>query len=203
MTEPGLRERKKQQTWLALHRAALRLATAHGVAEVTTEHIATAAGVSPRTFFNYFPTKEAALVGLRPDRMSPMIRTLQELDPALPPVEAMFITCRTLLDDFTDDPDLWRQRRELLAADASLLRLASARNLDTEHRLVDIMADRLGCAADADPYPALVVGATMAALRTTIQFHGRHASTEAPETTLRRAFDLLEAGLPVPEMFGE
>ena len=60
----GLRERKKQQTRHAIHRAALDLVTDRGLAGVTVEEICAAAGVSPRTFFNYFPSKGNAALGL-------------------------------------------------------------------------------------------------------------------------------------------
>ncbi|GGL00653.1 TetR family transcriptional regulator [Curtobacterium luteum] len=62
--ECGLRERKKQQTRAAIHGAALDLVTAHGLAGVTVEEICGAAGVLSRTFFNYFPSKGHAALGL-------------------------------------------------------------------------------------------------------------------------------------------
>lgn len=63
----GLREQKKRQTRRALHRAALRLVHDEGLEAVATDRIAAEAGVSPRTFFNYFPTKEEAVLGLSAD----------------------------------------------------------------------------------------------------------------------------------------
>ncbi|MBO8185116.1 TetR/AcrR family transcriptional regulator [Streptomyces spirodelae] len=59
---PGLRERKKQATREALREAALRLAVERGPDQVRVEDIAKAAGVSPRTYNNYFASREQAIV---------------------------------------------------------------------------------------------------------------------------------------------
>ena len=59
---PGLREQKRTATRSALARATLRLAAEHGWSTVTVEQVCEEAGVSRRTFFNYFPSKEDALL---------------------------------------------------------------------------------------------------------------------------------------------
>ncbi|MGC9540107.1 TetR/AcrR family transcriptional regulator [Streptomyces sp. UG1] len=59
---PGLRERKKRATREALREAALRLALERGPDQVRVEDIAEAAGVSPRTYNNYFASREQAIV---------------------------------------------------------------------------------------------------------------------------------------------
>ncbi|EMY34785.1 hypothetical protein D477_007706 [Arthrobacter crystallopoietes BAB-32] len=61
----SLRDRKRAETWSALHGAASDLALNHGLESVTIEAVAAAAGVSTRTFFNYFPSKEDAVLGLQ------------------------------------------------------------------------------------------------------------------------------------------
>ena len=43
----------------------------HGVEGTTVEAVAAAAGVSPRTFFNYFPAKEDAVLGMRAPSLDP------------------------------------------------------------------------------------------------------------------------------------
>lgn len=64
----GLRERKKAATRKALSAAALRLALEHGMADVRVGDIADAAGVSPRTYNNYFSSAEAAVVAAITDQ---------------------------------------------------------------------------------------------------------------------------------------
>jgi AcrR family transcriptional regulator len=64
------REQKKLLTRKALHDAARRLVLENGLGAVTVEEICAEAGVSPRTFFNYFPSKAAAALGL-PDLRIP------------------------------------------------------------------------------------------------------------------------------------
>jgi AcrR family transcriptional regulator len=61
--EPGLRERKRRATRLAIQQAALRIAIEHGLAAVTVDEVSRRADISPRTFFNYFPSKEQAILG--------------------------------------------------------------------------------------------------------------------------------------------
>lgn len=90
---PSLRARKKAETWSAVHEAAAALVLERGVDGTTVEAVAEAAGVSQRTFFNYFPSKEDAVLGLRPP----------SLDPAL-------------LEDFSLDHDLLGQVSRLLLA---------------------------------------------------------------------------------------
>ncbi|MER7082456.1 transcriptional regulator, TetR family [Saccharopolyspora kobensis] len=58
----GLREQKKQATEKALREAALRLALERGPDNVRVDDIAEAAGVSPRTYNNYFSSREQAIV---------------------------------------------------------------------------------------------------------------------------------------------
>jgi AcrR family transcriptional regulator len=62
----GLRERKKRERREALIDATHRLVDLHGLDAVTVEAICEEAGVSTRTFFNYFDTKDDAVLGHAP-----------------------------------------------------------------------------------------------------------------------------------------
>ncbi|WP_414120906.1 TetR/AcrR family transcriptional regulator [Corynebacterium nuruki] len=60
--QPSLREQKKEETRRALSRAAAELLLAEGNEGMTVAAIAERAGVSTRTFHNYFPRREDALL---------------------------------------------------------------------------------------------------------------------------------------------
>ncbi len=67
-SEPGLRERKRLATRRAIELAALDLVGKHGLSGVTIDEISRVADISPRTFFNYFASKEEAVLGDPPKR---------------------------------------------------------------------------------------------------------------------------------------
>lgn len=60
----GLRERKRRATRAAIERAAITLVDERGYDAVTVADMCQRADVSQGTFFNYFPTKDAAIVGI-------------------------------------------------------------------------------------------------------------------------------------------
>ena len=61
----GLRYRKKLKARLSVERAALELVIERGYDGVTVEDICARAEISKKTFFNYFPSKAAAIMGRR------------------------------------------------------------------------------------------------------------------------------------------
>lgn len=72
------RERGRASVWEDIHTAALDIAESEGMAAATIDRISAAAGISRRTFFNYFPSKEAAVLGMRQPEASP--ESLAELN---------------------------------------------------------------------------------------------------------------------------
>jgi AcrR family transcriptional regulator len=61
--DSGLRQRKRAATRGAITATARALTAERGLNGYTVEEVCDAAGISRRTFFNYFPTKEDAIIG--------------------------------------------------------------------------------------------------------------------------------------------
>ena len=101
--ELGLRERKRLATRRAIQLAAVELASERGFDKVTIDEISHLANVSPRTFFNYFPSKESAIIGELPEM--PDARTVDEFVEA-GPGESILDGIRKLLVAAIDTGDL-------------------------------------------------------------------------------------------------
>jgi AcrR family transcriptional regulator/GNAT superfamily N-acetyltransferase len=109
---PGLRERKKNATRQALHEAALRLAIEHGADRVTVEAIADDAGVSRRTFSNYFASKEQALLHGDHQRIRVLIDAVHARPAAESPWVALTNAAEELYEGLRDlDPQTVAQGR--------------------------------------------------------------------------------------------
>ena len=198
MTAVGLRERKKAETRDALASAALRLADEHGLEHVTVDDIATAAGVSPRTFFNYFPSKEDAIVGSSPAFTASVVQALRDRPDDEAPLESLRKAIHVSADHLESEPDAWFVRRRLAARYPSLAVLHSARLASVERELVVEIARRTGLDPDTDTYPGLVVGSALAAARVALAAWGARARRGSLPDRFDEVFAQLSAGLPTP-----
>lgn len=190
----GLRARKKRETRRALHLAAVDLVTERGLGGVTTDEIAAAAGVSPRTFFNYFPTKDAAVVGLGPDLPEVFTDELLGRPADEPVMDSLRAALLVALAPLARDDDLRRRRRELIRRHPELVTTTVGVTMRVEEALARAVATRTGTDVEADLYPRLAAACAVGASRAALLHTRRRGGLEA---SLAEAFDLLAAGLPV------
>jgi AcrR family transcriptional regulator len=195
----GLRERKKALTRRALTAAAIRLSIERGSPDrVTVEEISDAAEVSPRTFFNYFSSKEEAILGVDPDRRAALRAELERRPPDETPVDALRAALLASAEGIDENAELWAQRLQLVREHPSLSPGYVASFADFERGLVEAMATRLDLDPDTDLYPAVVVAAALTVMRVTV----KHWQTNAVDTPLAQlldlAFDQLADGLALP-----
>ncbi|HEX5947846.1 MAG TPA: TetR/AcrR family transcriptional regulator [Acidimicrobiales bacterium] len=193
----GLRERKKAETRRALSSAAVRLARELGPDGVTVEDIADAAGVSPRTFFNYFSTKDDAILGISPSDPPDMLNDLLDRPPDESPLDAlrgMALAAASRLESTADEQIA---RYELTQQHPALAIRRAARFSEVERQLAEEIARRTGLDVDRDPFPTLVVAAAIAALRIAVGMWNETGRATPISTVIGDNFDQLATGFDV------
>ena len=153
--QPGLRERKRLATRRAIQRAVLDLSVQHGFDKVTIDEISSAADVSPRTFFNYFASKEEAIMGDLPTLAS--IGATADFI-AGGPEESVFAGLGRLIaaaaSAVTDDKESNQRRRVLLRQHPALFARRMSYLHGFEDDLTEIIVRRLqadGSGLSQDP----------------------------------------------------
>ncbi len=199
----SLRERKKLATRRSLRRHALDLVAQRGFANVTVEDIAEAADVSPRTFFNYFPSKEAVLFGADPDRAASLRERLVHTAPGAPALDALRIViaedAQAVADELRElggNPVDWLRRMKEARADPHLRAAHSAQMTLVERAATEGLAQRLGADSDRDPYPALLAAAAASVFRASISFWAGSGGAVPLTQLIDLAFRSLADGLP-------
>jgi AcrR family transcriptional regulator len=168
----GLRERKKRETRSALTWAAVRLAVERGFASVTVEDIASAAGVSSRTFNNYFSSKAEAIVARHVDRLQAIAAELR----VRPREEALWAAIGVAVitqfrgEGTADCPPhgQWAAGVKLMFAEPAVQAEFLRASRIVERDIAAAIADRIGIESDA-LYPLLAAATVGALVRVSIE----------------------------------
>ncbi|GAA2407978.1 TetR/AcrR family transcriptional regulator [Streptomyces glaucosporus] len=217
--ESGLRERKKQATRAALAEAAVRLAAEHGAENVTVEAISEAAGVSPRTFFNYFDSRDDAFVMIDAESGARVRRGVLEAPADASPLEALRDAMAAELAEIEQRHEVWDLHAGVLHRSPHLLTRSLAAHLADELDLAEALAERIGagprsrcgCPSPArsasgdgqpravpDLYPRLLAAVGGAAVRVAVEYWCARQDRLAFTAVFRQVFAHLAAGLSVP-----
>jgi AcrR family transcriptional regulator len=199
----SLRERKKLATRRQLRQAALDLVAERGFSHVTVEEIAEAANVSPRTFFNYFPSKEAALFGADPERVAAVRARIAHEAPGEPALDALRVVmtseARIAADEFAEyggDPAHWHRRMKEARTDPHLRAAHAARLAMIERSIAEALAERLGTDLERDPYPGLLAATAIGVFRSCMTFWAGSGGAVPLDVLIDLAFRALAEGLP-------
>lgn len=201
----GLREDKKQATRAALSWAAIRLIVERGVDNVLVEDIAAAAGVSSRTFNNYFSSKGEAVAARHLDRCRQMAHHLRD-QPAGEPLWAAIT--RSVLAQLEPGPEViahptpereqWTAGIEAMMRSPSLQAEMLRAGATAEEEIARAVADRTGTDADRDLYPRLVAAMVIAVNNVCQQQFISSGGVLDMRDLLSEALALVAAGLPDP-----
>jgi AcrR family transcriptional regulator len=206
----GLRERKKRLMRQQLSDTATRMFLDRGFGAVRVAEVAEACGVSEKTVFNYFPTKESLVL----DRLEATVASLRDglADPAIPPGEAALRILDRELTGMTDwlaaqdDPGQAAQTMlrfgDLIRATPSL-RAYQADMMDQFVSVAtQILAGRAAMGAD-DPEPQIAARALLGLWHVQANSLRKHLDSTRPAAQVRelvtadvrRAAGLLDSGL--------
>ena len=194
----GLRERKKLATRLALHEAALRLVAERGLDHVSVDDIAARADVSPRTFFNYFSSKDDAVLGLDPEATHRQVQAFAARPASESPVEALRAVSMEQAEEMAGETELWPLRLTVIDAHPALFGRLAATFGESERVMAEAIAQRTGTRVGADVYPTLLAGVAGVAIRTALHRWLATDFTASLPVLVDEAWDALRAGLPAP-----
>lgn len=201
---PGLRERKKLDTRRALSDAALSLAFERGLENVTREDIANLAGVSLRTFTNYFAGKYDALAYRQQERMRRSIDLLRArpadeplwtaiTESVIKPLDADMADVYGVENALPTRQQLGEVRKLLMIPE---IRDATFRGMAEEW--VAVIAERTGTDPRRDMYPRLVAAIVRAVGDVAMDDYGNSDPPVSFTSLLRKGFAAVAAGLPEP-----
>ena len=176
---PSLKSRKRQVVRDALSAAALELFLKHGFEAVTVEEIAQAAGLSRRTFFRYYKSKEDVMVE-HLDRDGERLLTELAARPLdEPPLLAIRNALIPAIEYGLQEPDLVRDATRLLRETNALRRALMERRNRLEERIAALMIQRLGTTGE-DNTPMLLAFLTRALSDTAFNAWYDHETDDIP-----------------------
>ncbi|OBG71714.1 TetR family transcriptional regulator [Mycobacterium sp. E2462] len=180
VNQMGLRERRRRQTSADIRDAAVRLTLERGFDKVTVDEICAEAGISTRTFFNYFPNKESALAYGPSDIPPELVADFVAAGPArYSVVLAELITLAAHhLRDVPPRREHAAHMLELAKTSPAVLAAFLADLERFQNHLTDVVARRQGMQPD-DEIVALIAALALTAVRSGIE---RWSQGEADET---------------------
>lgn len=191
-----LRERKKEQTRQALAEAALKLFSERGFDATTIEQIAEAADVSRRTFFRYFPSKEAAIFPDRERRLAMLRAHIAGSPPGETGLEAVRRGMLVLAQEYTSMREKVILQQRIVEESPALL----AYDFELDKRWEAVISEAIGDRGSgkkkrrARLLAGAVMGVIRAALREWYDSDGRKDLAALGE----EAFILLRDGVQRP-----
>ncbi|MFI9598171.1 TetR/AcrR family transcriptional regulator [Nonomuraea sp. NPDC052265] len=159
-----LRARHKQATREAISHAALRLAIEqgpNGLALVRVHDIASAAGVSPRTYNNYFSSREEAICAFQADQSRRAGQALR----ARPAGESLGEAVIAAVVELYTDPEPDKAGLRMIMSTPELEGEALKAFSVAEEALAEAIAARTGTDAERDLFPAVTAAAVAGAVR--------------------------------------
>ncbi|MFE6227519.1 MULTISPECIES: TetR family transcriptional regulator [unclassified Streptomyces] len=193
-----LAQRKKQLVATELTETALQLFAHKGFEAVTVDEIASAAGVSKRTFFRYFASKDDVVVQFLAGMGADMRAELAARPAAEPPSAALLHAVSVPLAACGDHAERTLPVVRLILRTPGLLARFLEHQAGWREELAAELADRLGL-DPAGLYPPLAAGMALGAFDTVLCRWSEGAGAPDPLALIARAFEVLAPALDAPQ----
>lgn len=191
----GLWERHRRRTTAELEEAALRLFAERGFDAVTVDEIAAEGGVSRRTFFRYFSSKEDVLLSDHARRLGELRAALAARPAGEPVLTAVRQAILSMTGGYEQERERLLRRARIMAETPTLQARSLGHQRVWEEAVRDAVALRLGVDPAVDLRPAVVATTTLAAVRVAVgAWLAREGGAHLP-TLVAEALDLLDGGL--------
>lgn len=189
----GWRRRRQITTRVSIEAAAWSLFTAKGFQATTVDEIVEKVGISQRTFFRYFDSKEAVLFGDWRWQLDELARKIEKADPRVPPLAAVRAAVLSLADDLDQERRVVRLRSSLTRSSSTVTNYyRQIIQPAWEQAVADAVAARLESDVDVDPTPRTIAGAAIGALNAALAIWVAGGCIDLlPELTIR-SFAVLE-----------
>jgi len=151
-----MRDRKRQVVRDEVARVAWELFGREGYEATTVEEIAERAGISRRSFFRYYSSKEDVVVGTSDALAEDFLAAFRARPAGEPPLEAIRCALRPVVLDKVRDAGQAHAIMRLLRESPTLRRAMMERHARMEERLARLLARRIGADPRRDPTPALL-----------------------------------------------
>lgn len=161
-------ERKRQLVRDELTEAALKLLALQGFEETTIDQMAAAAGVSRRTFFRYFQSKEDVIVEFLSDLGGQLGAYLRDRPGLEPPHLAVQRSLRMFTDTLSAHPEKSRRLARIMFGTPALLGRYLERQVAWKATLTTELARRMATDPARDLRPTIVVAVAFAAFDTAL-----------------------------------
>lgn len=189
-------DQRRERVGLAYERVALTMFAERGFREVTVDDIAAELGISARTLFRYFPSKEDMLLGVPRRAQRDIEASLAGIGTSKDPVGAVWTVFADMSLQHTEELELlllWQ--RAAYRAPEAVARAAGEQMLLIQRLAAGVIAEALGLDAATDVRPHVLAATVASAAGAVVRFWQERGAVDDLRSLYDAAYESLRPTL--------
>ena len=191
----ALQERRRRYVAREIAVAAMRLFGEHGFENVTVEEIAKVVGISSRTFFRYYATKDEVVLQYQRRIQERLVDALASRPTEEGPVTALRSAYLATSHVAPEDREAVLLTNRFMTASPALTTRAHGVRTSESQRVIELLAGRMGMDPETDPRPETIAVSMGAAAGAAFQRWIAQGGHGDPAEEIAKALGMLEGGL--------